>query len=191
MVVFPTDTVYGVGCFPWNVAAIERIYAAKGREHTKALPILLSSSSRVIDVAEQLSADGNSLGALFWPGALTLVVNKRPGLPAALGGGDTVAVRVPDHAWACDFIELCGGALAVTSANLSGMPDALDSDTAGRYLGSSVDLIVDGGPSGGSLPSTVIDCTVSPPRILRQGAIAEGSLLEAVETIQRAKRAQG
>lgn len=189
--VFPTDTVYGVGCDPRNVAAIERIYAAKGREHTKALPLLLSSSSRVVDVAQDLSAEGGVLGATFWPGALTLVIKRRSGLPEELGGGDTVAVRVPDHAWACEFIELCGGALAVTSANLSGMPDPLDADQASRYLGSAVDLIVDGGSSGGAVPSTVVDCTVLPPRLLRQGAIVESRLLDAFTAMQRVNGVQG
>ena len=182
LVVFPTDTVYGVGCDPRDREAIERVYQAKGREHTKAIPLLLSDVSHLRDVASQVPEAARALGGDFWPGALTLVVWRAEGLPAELGGGDTIAVRVPNHEGLRGFIELCGGAVAATSANLSGQPDATDPVQAADYLGSAVDLIVDGGPSGGSVPSTVVNCTVSPPRILRVGAI---SVEQVRRTLQR------
>lgn len=180
LVVFPTDTVYGVGCDPYNVAAIQRVYRAKGRELTKALPLLLSDVGRIEDVARDIPDVARALGSAFWPGALTLVVWRRAGLPSELGGGETIAVRVPDYGWARDFIRMCGGALATTSANLSGLPDALDAEMAASYFGDTVDLIVDGGVSGGAVPSTVVDCTVSPPRVLRAGAISDALIYGVV-----------
>lgn len=180
LVVFPTDTVYGVGCDPYNRAAIERIYAAKGREHTKAIPLLLSGVEEIGKVALSVPSSAAMLGKAFWPGALTLVVPRGADLPAELGGGATIAIRVPGLVAARAFIAACGGALATTSANLSGQPDALDARQACEYLGNSVDLVIDGGMSGETLPSTLVDCTATPPRILRQGAIAEQLIRSAL-----------
>ncbi len=176
----PTDTVYGLGCDPYNVAAIQRIYAAKGRELGKAIPLLLSNVGRAEAVAVAFSDPARALGRRFWPGALTLVVWRRPGLPSELGGGETVALRVPAHSELRRFIELCGGALAVTSANLSGQPDSLTAEQVVRGLGEAVDLILDGGPSGGGVPSTVVDCTRKPPAVLREGAISEARIRQTL-----------
>jgi L-threonylcarbamoyladenylate synthase len=184
LVVFPTDTVYGVGCDPRDPEAIGRVYQAKGREHTKAIPLLLSDVSHLNDVASEVPDAARALGSEFWPGALTLVVWRAEGLPAELGGGDTIAVRVPNHEGLRGCIEVCGGAVAATSANLSGQPDATDARQAEAYLGSQVDLIVDGGPSGGSVPSTVVNCTVSPPRILRVGAISVEQVRRVLERLK-------
>jgi L-threonylcarbamoyladenylate synthase len=172
-VAFPTDTVYGLGCDPYNVRAIERLYEAKGRDLTKALPLLLSGAHRITDVARGLPPTATVLAQRFWPGALTLVVGRQPSLPEELGGGESIAVRVPRHKQLQDFLEMCGGALAVSSANLSGEPDALDAAQAAAYLEGRVDLIVDGGRSGGSVPSSVVDCTLPVPRLLREAAITE------------------
>lgn len=179
IIAFPTDTVYGVGCDPYNKGAIARIYRAKGRDRQKALPLLLSGTESLPLVARQLPTSAEALGARFWPGALTLVVHRRAELPEELGGGDTIAVRVPDHAELRAFIAQCGGALAATSANLSGEPDALDAIQAHASLGERVDLIIDGGRVRGGVPSTVVDCTVQPPAILRVGAISEAEIREA------------
>ncbi|MDQ5823321.1 MAG: L-threonylcarbamoyladenylate synthase [Chloroflexota bacterium] len=173
LVAFPTDTVYGLGCDPYNVAAIQRLYEAKSRDQAKALPLLLSGAHRVGDVARVFPATAEVLAREFWPGALTLVVAQQPNLPEALGGGDTIAVRVPRHEELLAFLEACGGALAVSSANLSGQPEAHDAEQAAAYLEGSVDLIVDGGRSLGGVPSSIVDCTLPVPRLLREGAISE------------------
>ncbi|HEY0068680.1 MAG TPA: L-threonylcarbamoyladenylate synthase [Chloroflexia bacterium] len=173
LVAFPTDTVYGLGCDPYNVGAIARLYEAKGRDQTKALPLLLSGAHRIGDVARSLPPTAEVLGREFWPGALTLVVGRKASLPEELGGGDTIAVRVPRHAELLAFLELCGGALAVSSANLSGQPEALDAKRAAAYLEERVDLIVDGGRSPGGVASSIVDCTLPVPRLLRVGAIPE------------------
>ncbi|HEX9990235.1 MAG TPA: L-threonylcarbamoyladenylate synthase [Chloroflexia bacterium] len=176
VVAFPTDTVYGIGCDPYSVAAINAIYQIKGRAHQKALPLLLSGRERLAQVAGVLPDAAARLGEHFWPGALTLVVPRATGLPGELGGGDTIAVRVPAHDELRAFIEACGGALASTSANLSGQPDALDAGQVAGYFGESIDIIVDGGRVQGGVPSTVVDCTVEPPAILRQGAVSEAAI---------------
>ncbi|HET9492951.1 MAG TPA: Sua5/YciO/YrdC/YwlC family protein, partial [Chloroflexia bacterium] len=103
-----------------------------------------------------------------------------PELPAELGGGDTIAVRVPAHDALRAFIVECGGYIAATSANLSGMPDALDAQAAAGYFGDAVALIIDGGRVAGGVPSTVVDCTVTPPAIVREGAISANEIREAI-----------
>jgi tRNA threonylcarbamoyl adenosine modification protein (Sua5/YciO/YrdC/YwlC family) len=179
LVVFPTDTVYGVGCDPYNTQAIDAIYDAKGRDRLKAIPLLLSGPEQLAKVTLDVPPVAQRLARHFWPGALTLVLLRQGGLPAELGGGDTIAVRVPDHAALREFIASCGGLIATTSANLSGEPDALDAIQAAAYLGTKVSLVVDGGATGGSTPSTVIDCVAERPRILRAGAL-DPELLDRV-----------
>ena len=176
LVVFPTDTVYGVGCDPYNVQAIERIFVAKSRSHLKALPLLLAGVSVVLRVTSERNAAAEALGEAFWPGALTLVLPRATGLPEELGGGETIAVRVPDNDGLRYMIGLCGGAIAATSANTSGLPDALSAESAATYLADMVDFIVDGGPARGGVPSTVVNCLPVPPEILRHGAISEEAL---------------
>ncbi len=187
LVVFPTDTVYGIGCNPYNTEAIEAIYRAKGRDTQKALPILLASSEDLGRFAHDLTPEADLLARLFWPGALTLVLKRAAELPEALGAGETLALRIPDHRQARELIELCGGAIATTSANISGLPDAFTAEQAEAYLGDHVALILDGGRTLGSIPSTVVDCTLSPPRVLRAGALAGqiGTRLDRLRSIQK------
>jgi L-threonylcarbamoyladenylate synthase len=180
LVVFPTDTVYGIGCDPRNVSAIERVFVAKSRSHLKALPLLLSDPSVVDRVTSEPNRVAGALGNAFWPGALTLVVARASDLPEALGGGDTIGVRVPDHEGLRNMIRLCGGALAATSANTSGLPDARTAQEAAAYFAGKVDLIIDGGPAGGGVPSTVVHCLTGPPTILRHGAISDTAIFKAL-----------
>jgi len=186
LVVFPTDTVYGVGCDPYNTEALDQIYAAKGRSTQKAIPLLLSGFDSLNKVALDVPSTASVLGTAFWPGALTLVVPRRPELPRNLSGTDTVAVRVPNHEELRAMIRACGGAIAATSANLSGQPDAIDAHSAAAYLGDQVALVIDGGLTRGGVPSTVVDCTTSPPRVLREGAIPSAEILSALSRAQEA-----
>jgi L-threonylcarbamoyladenylate synthase len=185
LVVFPTDTVYGVGCDPYNVVAIEKVFEAKSRSHLKALPLLLSDSSVLGHVTEGANHYVQALCEQFWPGALTIVLRKATDLPDELGSETTVAVRVPDHRALRRFIEKCGGAIAATSANLSGQPDALDAQRAKEYLGNMVDLVVDGSRVRGGVPSTVVDCTGDVPVVLRVGAIREHDINQVWEASGR------
>ncbi len=181
LVAFPTDTVYGVACDPYNRNSIEKLYLSKGRQREKAIPLLLSGADRVAAVAKAFPECAEKLGAAFWPGALTLVVPRAESLPRELSGSDTIALRVPGHDSLRHFIASCGGALATTSANLSGMPDATTAQRAAEYLGEHLAVVIDGGVSPGGTPSTVVDCSVEPPVVLREGALGRETIEKALE----------
>ena len=173
IVAFPTDTVYGVATDPWDEAAIRRLAELKARDPSKPIALLLSDASVLPRVCEQLTEVAKRLAREFLPGPLTMVVQASADLPHALSGGrGTVGVRVPNHDDACRFIHECGGILATTSANFSGRPPATSAAEVLAALGDGVDFVLDGGPTGVAEPSTVVDTTVVPPRILREGALA-------------------
>jgi len=176
LVAFPTDTVYGVGAMAFDAAAVERIYAAKGRDVTKALPILLADQDGLSDVAEEIGPDARRLAETFWPGPLTIVVRKRDVVPEAVSQGVTIGVRVPAHPVTLELLN-ASGPLAATSANLSGAPDSMTADEVVAALGDRIDLIVDGGRAPGGKPSTVVNCTVSPPSLEREGPVSMDLIL--------------
>ena len=179
-VVFPTDTVYGVGVLPFDAAALARLYEAKGRPAEKGIPVLLGDVADVAHVAGVIPLAAAALMAHFWPGPLTLVVPRRPGLPANLSPDDTVAVRVPDHAVARALIRAAGGAVAATSANVSGQPPARSADEVLAERGGRVAAVLDDGLSPGGVASTVVDCTTERPVVLRVGPLSAADLgLEA------------
>jgi len=173
LVVFPTDTVYGVAALPDDRRAVARIYEAKGRNTGRPIALLLSEAESLRRVAV-VPPEVEPLIARFWPGGLTLVLPKTEAVHPVISPGPTVGVRVPDLPLARAIIRAAGGVLAVTSANLSGRPAALTAQEALEQLGGRVDLIVDGGPCPGGVASTVLDCTIWPPAVLREGAIPEG-----------------
>ena len=175
-VVLPTDTVYGVGVLPYDAAAVDRLYAVKGRPAEKGIPILLGDVADVAHVAGIIPSAAAALMAHFWPGPLTLIVPRRPELPANLSPDDTIAVRVPDHALARALIRAAGGAVAATSANVSGQPPARAADEALAVLGGRVAAVLDDGPSPGGVASTVVDCTVDPPVVRRAGPLTAADL---------------
>lgn len=168
----PTDTVYGLGARIDRPEAIAAIFSAKDRPTGLALPVLVGRWRQARDVAARWPRSASMLGARFWPGALTLVVPVDPALGALLGGdGTSVGLRHPDHR----FVRtLCrkAGPLAVTSANRHGAPPcASASAVRAAFSAHDVALVVDGGMCDG-VPSTVVDCTATPPVCLREGAIA-------------------
>lgn len=172
IVVIPTDTVYGIAAALDQPAALAGIFATKARSAAQTLPVLLSGAADLPRVATNPTGRVVGLMEHFWPGPLTIVVPARPGLPPAVVAPDqTVGVRVPDHAIARRVIGLSGGALAVTSANRSGLPAATDATTAAAALSDGVDAVLDGGPSPVSIASTVVRVTGSQLEILRTGAI--------------------
>jgi len=153
--VLPTDTVYGLAAHPDFPAAVERLYAIKGRNHGKPIALLASDAE---GAAKFIGCDAAEVGARHWPGALTVV---------AQGEG----VRVPDHAWARSLIAKCGGALRVTSANASGHGDSVDAWRALEAVGVSADIVVDGGPAPGGVASTVAKVDGGVVEILREGPV--------------------
>ena len=183
LVAFPTDTVYGLAALPWNSEAVERLYTVKERPHSRPIPVLLADGDLLGRVAASPPASGREvelLVARFWPGGLTLVLPKTEAVPDVVTRGPSVAVRVPDLQLARDLIGEAGGVLAVTSANLSGQASPRTAGEVEADLGERVELILDGGTCPGGVPSTVLDCTACPLKVLRRGAISEEALREAL-----------
>lgn len=180
LVVFPTDTVYGLGAAVMNRDSIERIFDLKGRDHTKAIAVLLASLEQLEFVSFDFPEIAKKLGEIFWPGALTMVVKRKKNLPADLSPDDTIGIRIPDHKFARTLISRTGP-LAVTSANLTGQASATNAAMASAQVGNLVDLIIDGGESIGGVASTVIDCTGEPLKILREGALTRSILQKKID----------
>jgi L-threonylcarbamoyladenylate synthase len=180
LVAFPTETVYGLGADGLNPAALRRIYAVKGRPPDNPLILHLASLDQLPLVAAGVPEAAYPLMRRFWPGALTLVLPKAPGVPdIATGGLATVAVRMPDHPVALALIREAGTPLAAPSGNRSGRPSPTTAQHVFDDLRGSVALILDGGPTAIGVESTVLDVTTAPPVLLRPGGIAREAL-EAV-----------
>jgi L-threonylcarbamoyladenylate synthase len=171
LVAFPTDTVYGLGTLAFDGATVAKLYEAKERPIEKAIPILIADENQLDQIAIEVPAIAQQLIKHFWPGALSIVLKKQPNIPIEVSATETVAVRMPDLDLTRDLIRLTG-ALAVTSANRSSGPNPRSASEVLDQLEGRIDAILDGGSTSGGIPSTVIDCTQSPPIILREGAIA-------------------
>ena len=176
---FPTDTVYGLGALVDDGRAVEQLYVAKRRPPNKAIPVLIGSSVHLQLIASQPLEYALQLAEIFWPGPLTLVVTRQPSLPQALSHGDSIGIRMPDHPLALRLLTEAGP-MAVTSANLSGEPNALSADEVLEQLGGKIAAILDGGICPGGTPSTVVDCTGKGPLILRQGPISIDQIKSAL-----------
>ena len=160
IVAMPTDTVYGIAASLARPDAIEAIYRAKGRDADKALPVLVDSRDQILRFAAGDTARAEMLARSFWPGALTIVVVANEALPWGIHrGAGTVGLRMPANDIALGLITAAGGALAVTSANLSGRPEARSAEAVRDTLGESLGYIIDGGHITGGMPSTVVDLT--------------------------------
>lgn len=170
IVAFPTDTVYGLGAGAFDPAGVDRLYAVKGRNQSKAIAVLLADADQLSLVAENLPESARKIAAAFWPGPLTLVVPRHPAVPAIVSQTATLGVRIPDHPVARRLIRLAGP-LAVTSANLSGGDNTTTAAEVMAQLGKKIDLILDGGTTPGGVPSTVVDCTRPEPVVLRAGPL--------------------
>jgi L-threonylcarbamoyladenylate synthase len=177
VIAVPTDTLYGIACDCMNAEAIARLYEVKGRPPQKAIPLLLSGERQLLEVTSEVPDVVWEIAEQFWPGALTIVLKAAPNLPPILtAGGDTVAVRLPDSRVVRVLAAGLTRPLAVTSANFSGQPNCRDAQEVLEQIGSDLPLILDGGPTPGELASTVLDLTVSPPRILREGPVTREML---------------
>ena len=184
VVAFPTDTVYGVGAHAFQPEAVAALYAVKNRPTTKAIPILVAQIEDMARVARHVPAVAWELAARFWPGALTLVLPRAEQIPSVVtAGGDTVAVRYPDHPTPLVLMRSAGAPLAATSANLSGQPSPTSALQVAEQLACRVPLIIDGGRCPGGVPSTVVDLSVEPPRLLRAGAISARELADLLSDL--------
>lgn len=172
VVAFPTDTVYGMGASLDHPQALQRIYDLKGRQPDKPLPILISRASVVDELSPDVDERLIELALQFWPGALTVVLPAADHLPAEVKAPDnTIGVRLPNHSIPLTIADRLGGAVATTSANLSGQPAAISAAEIRDVLGGQLDVILDGGFSPQENPSTVIRVVDGEIVVLREGAI--------------------
>lgn len=181
LLVLPTDTVYGIGADAFNPAAVANLLAAKGRGRQMPPPVLVGSPEVAIALVDHMSEEMTKLIEAFWPGALTIITTAQPSLAWDLGDTHgTVALRMPDDEVACEILRRTGP-LAVSSANTTGAPAATTIEEAVDMLGEKVSLYVDGGPSRGGVSSTIVDLTVTPARILREGGISREQIADVIE----------
>ena len=175
LIIYPTDTVYGLGAIITNEQSINNVYLAKSRSFTSPLIALLSSVDKVDEVAKVTEKEREllqKLGEVFWPGALTVILKAREHIPSIMiSGGDTIGVRIPNLDLSIKIIELAGGVLATTSANISGEATPRSYDELSDEIKNNVDILVDGGECKLGEASTIIDLTKDVPKILRKGAI--------------------
>ncbi len=180
LVVYPTDTVYGLGCDPFNGKAVARLFETKGRS-SKPVSVLCSSLARAREIVELEGAAG-ALAEKHWPGALTIVAPMKRRFPKLLTQGSlNLGVRVPAHEGCLRLVSLSGGWLTGTSANLSGKPSARTAAQAARQIGGGVDLILDGGRLEGA-ESTVVQVDGDSVAILRTGPIGVGTKVSGRRT---------
>jgi len=174
---YPTDTVYGLGCNPFDQNALQKVIAAKG-DRTKPLPVLVKTVSDAEKVAD-LSGKAVILAAHYWPGPLTLVLRAKERVPALLAPDRSIGVRSPKHPTCLSLLGLCSGLLIGTSANKSGSAPAVTADEVVKELGNQIDLVVDGGKTTLGVASTVVDVRNSLV-VLREGPISKEELLRCL-----------
>lgn len=170
---YPTETFYALGAAAFSKKAVDKVYRLKKRDVSKPLSVIASDLDMVKEISASLPPYFRALAGEFWPGPLTLVLPAAAGLPERLlGPGRTIAVRIPPLAWLRALVgEICQP-LTATSANLSGERELADPADVSALFSGKVELIVDGGPTPGGLPSTIVDLTADRPRILREGAVS-------------------
>ena len=180
LVIVPTDTVYGVSASLKRPDAVERIYQAKGRQPDKPIALLVNRVEDIELVAQEIPEAARRLMDAFWPGGLTVVLQAKSTVPAAVtAGGPTIAVRMPDHPVPRELIRRLGEPLPTTSANRSNQPSAVNVAEAVRDLGTAVSIALDAGPAPGGVESSVVDATHFPLIVYRVGAVS----VEALESV--------
>jgi len=173
VIVYPTDTFYGLGAGCYSRVAIRRIYRLKGRGFHKPLLVIISSREMLNEITVERPAVVEELINTFWPGPLTLVLPASPRLPRELlGGSGSIGVRLPEYPEVRELVRRAGFPVTATSANSAGGENIQRIERAVEHFSGRVDLILDGGETKGGIPSTVLECTSSTPKILRAGAVS-------------------
>ena len=176
VIAYPTDTLYGLGANPFDRAAVDRLFKIKGRDYSKPILLLISSLETLNPLVRDVSSFAEKIIKAFWPGSLTLIFKASPSLPDLLTAGTgKIGLRLPEATLPIRLIDTIGFPLTATSANLSGAPPAKSASEIEPTLISSVDHILDGGVCS-TIPSTVLDVSVDPPRLLREGKISAATL---------------
>jgi len=172
IIAYPTETFYGLGAKFDMIDTLKRLYEIKKRPQEKAMPLIIGSKELLSTVAASVSVKAISLMERYWPGPLTLILPAKENLSDFITAGTRkVAVRIPGESFALQLARTANFPLTATSANPSGMPPAQDAETVLRYFEDKIDLIIDGGPAPGGLPSTIVEATGNEIRLLRQGII--------------------
>ena len=173
LVAFPTETVYGLGADASNPAALGRLYAAKGRPADHPAIVHLADMNQLAQWTRDVTPIAQKLAREFWPGPLTMILRRAPGVgDAVTGGQDTVGVRIPSHAIAHALLEKFGGGVAAPSANRFGRVSATTAAHVWQEFGDEVDMVLDGGASDVGIESTIVDATGAAPVLLRPGRIS-------------------
>ena len=177
LVAFPTETVYGLGGNALDAQTVKKIYGAKGRPSDNPLIVHVSSKEDVYSLAETVPENAEKILDILCPGPITIILNKSNLVPDVVtAGGKTVAIRFPENEIARELIKKSGVPVAAPSANLSGRPSPTTAAHVAEDLSDKIDYIIDGGPCRVGLESTVIDLTITPPRILRPGGVSQETL---------------
>jgi len=181
VIVYPTETLYGIGAFASIDGAVERIFDIKGRPHGKPIPILVKDKEMLSEMAE-VPPLAYSLAEKYWPGALTLILRQKADLPELITAGTgKIALRISAHSFLQKLFELIDEPLTSTSANISGDQNLMDSMELVEAFNGKVDLIVDSGKIPDSRGSTIVDLTLDPPQILREGDVLTQALQEFID----------
>ena len=184
LIALPTDTFYGLAVDPVNLRAVEQIYQLKGRQRHKPLSLLISSLAQAYQIARDIDMSFDRLADKFWPGPLTIIVRAGTRLPLrSTANTGNVALRVPDAAIPRAVVEKFGLPITATAANLQGASECTHAACVRDQIGDRIPLIVDGGPTGRSLPTTIVDLSLGPGRwmILREGAIPTHEVVMVLE----------
>jgi L-threonylcarbamoyladenylate synthase len=192
LVAFPTDTLYALGANASNGPAVERVFAAKGRRRDQPIPLLVADLAMATRIVGDLSEPAAQLANRYWPGALTLLLPAPGGLPRLLTAGtDRIGIRVPNSPIALALIRRVGGPVTGTSANRSAGQDPRDAREVLRQLGDRVDVVLDGGVIRRGTASTVVDVTVIPPIVVREGRITKEAIFKLLGLPTPAARTAG
>jgi L-threonylcarbamoyladenylate synthase len=184
LVVLPTDTVYGIGADAFTPEAVGDLLEAKGRGRNMPTPVVIPSPNTLHGLVTDFSEMAWELVDAFWPGGLTLVAKQQPSLQWDIGNTrGTVAIRMPLHPVAIELLTEVGP-MALSSANLTGHPAPEDCDAAQEMLGDSVSVYLDGGPTPGNIPSSIVDVTGKVPVLLREGALTADELRKVVPDLE-------
>jgi len=179
VIIYPTDTLYGLGADPKHPGAVRKLFAIKGRQADQPILLLIKDASEVRDWAAGITPGAEGLMKKYWPGPLTLVFKARAEVMAELTGGTgMIGLRVPGNALTRRLLAYLGTALTGTSANVSGGQSPRTAQEAAEAIGGMVDLVLDGGGAEGGHPSTVVDVSADEPKVIREGAIPSLEILE-------------
>jgi L-threonylcarbamoyladenylate synthase len=172
MIAYPTESFYALGVLAMDENAINRLFALKGRSADKPLPLIIGDMDTLASIVKHVPAQAEKLIERFWPGPLTLIFEAKDNIPALLTGGrGKVAVRIPGESVALHLARMLRLPFTSTSANPSQEPPARDAASVTNYFKNAIDLIIDGGESPGGKPSTIVDVTVTPLKVLREGSV--------------------